>query len=87
MLKNLISIYILLIISFSQSSVFADNSEFSTWLNNFKIKAINSGVSEKVVNEVMSDARFLPNVIKYDRFQPEFYESTFTYIKKRSNAV
>jgi membrane-bound lytic murein transglycosylase B len=85
MLKNLISIYILLIISFSQSSVFADNSEFSTWLNNFKIKAINSGVSEKVVNEVMSDARFLPNVIKYDRFQPEFYESTFTYIKKRSN--
>ena len=33
----------------------------------------------------MSDARFLPKVIEYDRFQPEFYEDTFTYIKKRSS--
>ena len=30
----------------------------------------------------MTDARFLPKVIEYDRFQPEFYEDTFTYIKK-----
>ena len=33
----------------------------------------------------MSDAIFLPKVIKYDRFQPEFYEDTFTYIKKRTS--
>ena len=33
----------------------------------------------------MSDARFLPKVIEYDRYQPEFYEDTFTYIKKRSS--
>jgi membrane-bound lytic murein transglycosylase B len=33
----------------------------------------------------MSEAKFLPNVIKYDRYQPEFYEDTFTYIKKRTN--
>ena len=33
----------------------------------------------------MSDAIFLPKVIKYDRYQPEFYEDTFTYIKKRSS--
>ena len=33
----------------------------------------------------MSDAKFLPKVIEYDRFQPEFYEDTFTYIKKRSS--
>ena len=31
------------------------------------------------------DAIFLPQVIKYDRFQPEFYEDTQTYIKKRTN--
>ena len=24
----------------------------------------------------------LPKVIEYDRYQPEFYEDTFTYIKK-----
>ena len=83
MLKNLISIYILLLISFSQSSVLANNSEFNTWVIDFKIKAISSGVSQKVVDEVMSDAIFLPKVIEYDRFQPEFYESTHTYIKKK----
>ena len=33
----------------------------------------------------MADAVFLPKVIEYDRFQPEFYEDTYTYIKKRSS--
>ena len=47
---------------------------------------MNSGISKEiVVNDVMSDAKFLPKVIEYDRFQPEFYEDTFTYIKKRSS--
>ena len=58
---------------------------FDVWLKNFKIKAIQSGISEKVVNDVMLDARFLPKVIEYDRYQPEFYEDTFTYIKKRTS--
>ena len=35
----------------------------------------------------MKDARFLPKVIEYDRYQPEFYEDTFTYVKKRSNSL
>ena len=61
------------------------NSEFNLWVKNFKIEAIKSGVSEKLVDEIMSKAVFLPNVIKYDRYQPEFYEDTFTYIKKRSS--
>ena len=34
----------------------------------------------------MSNAKFLPKVIEYDRYQPEFYEDTFTYIKKRSSS-
>ena len=29
--------------------------------------------------------RFLPKVIEYDRYQPEFYEDTNTYINKRTN--
>ena len=61
------------------------DENFNKWIINFKIKAINSGISEKIVNDVMSNARFLPKVIEYDRFQPEFYEDTFTYIKKRSS--
>ena len=61
------------------------SQDFDGWLKNFQKKAINSGISEKVVKDVMSQAKFLPKVIEYDRYQPEFYEDTFTYIKKRSS--
>ena len=69
---------------FISQSLYA-NVDFELWVKNFKIKAINSGISKKIVNEIMSEATFLPKVIKYDRYQPEFYEDTFTYIKKRSS--
>ena len=58
---------------------------FNNWLERFQSKAIKSGISKSVVNDIMSNARYLPKVIEYDRFQPEFYEDTFTYIKKRSS--
>jgi membrane-bound lytic murein transglycosylase B len=85
MLKKLISIYILLILSFSQSDTFASNSDFKTWVKKFKTQAVKSGVSKKVVDDVMSNVIFIPKVIEYDRFQPEFYEDTHTYIEKRTN--
>ena len=66
------------------TTVFA-NQDFEKWLKNFQTKAVKSGVSENVVIEIMSTAKFLPKVIEYDRYQPEFYEDTFTYIKKRSS--
>ena len=61
------------------------SENFQNWLEKFKISAIESGISEKVVKDVMTNAKYLPKVIEYDRFQPEFYEDTFTYIKKRSS--
>ena len=61
------------------------NDDFDSWLKDFKIKAVNSGISKKLVDQVMSEAVFIPKVIEYDRYQPEFYEDTFTYIKKRSS--
>ena len=61
------------------------NDDFNEWIKDFKVKAISYGVSEKIITEIMSDAKFLPKVIEYDRYQPEFYENTFTYIKKRSS--
>ena len=66
------------------TNVFA-NQDFDLWLKKFQSTAIESGISIKVVNEIMSNAKFLPKVIEYDRYQPEFYEDTFTYIKKRSS--
>ena len=61
------------------------NNDFDSWLKDFKIKAVNSGLSKTLVEQVMSEAVFIPKVIEYDRYQPEFYEDTFTYIKKRSS--
>jgi len=65
-------------------SIPSDN--FDEWLKKFQLKAIDYGVSKNVVEDIMSDAKFLPKVIQYDRYQPEFYEDTFTYIKKRSSS-
>ena len=60
------------------------NENFDIWLDEFSAKAISQGVSQKTVNDVLKKAKFLPNVIKYDRYQPEFYEDTRTYIGKRA---
>jgi membrane-bound lytic murein transglycosylase B len=77
----ILSIYINLLASLN---VFANN-DFDLWVKDFKIQALNSGISKNIVDEIMSEAKFLPKVIKYDRYQPEFYEDTFTYIKKRTS--
>ena len=63
---------------------FADiNKEFEDWKLNFKKKALENNISEKTFDKVMSNTKFLSNVIKYDRYQPEFYEDTKTYISKK----
>ena len=70
---------------FSISNLFSNEPNFNEWLVEFKKYSINNGISEKTFNIVMKDAKFLPKVIEYDRYQPEFYEDTKTYISKRSN--
>ena len=84
MVKILTSI-IFVIITFFNTVLFAKNIEFTLWVENFKQKAIAAGISKYVVDDLMNDVRFLPNVIKYDRYQPEFYEDTKTYISKRTS--
>ena len=83
-MSKILSIILFLNVFFS-ISCFGKDNDFQNWLKDFKIKAVNEGVSEKVVNEIMSNAKFLPKVIEYDRYQPEFYEDTKTYIKKRAS--
>ena len=82
MFKLFLNLIFLFFLTFNQA--FGD-AGFNEWKIKFKSRAINSGISEKVVDEIMAGAIFLPKVIEYDRFQPEFYEDTFTYIKKRSS--
>ena len=75
--------YILLILLFVCSKTFA--SDFDNWKNQFKINALSNDISEETFDLVMKDVKFLPKVIEYDRFQPEFYENTKTYIGKRTS--
>jgi membrane-bound lytic murein transglycosylase B len=81
MIKNLIIFSIVLFCTLAYSS---DHS-FSVWLKSFKKTALKNAISEKTFNTAMSNVKFLPKVIEYDRFQPEFYEDTITYITKRSS--
>jgi membrane-bound lytic murein transglycosylase B len=46
---------------------------------------MNKGISKKTLDKTMSKVKFLPKVIEYDRYQPEFYEDTNTYIGKRTS--
>ena len=62
-----------------------DKIEFSKWLINFEIYARGEGVSESTLKNILPNIEFLPKVLIYDRRQPEFYEDTYTYIKKRTN--
>ena len=75
--------YLLIIIFFSSSFAFSDN--FEDWKKNFKEIALQNNITEETFDIVMENIKFLPNVIKYDRFQPEFYEDTKTYIAKRTS--
>ena len=78
-------IFIINIILFLFSFKFLSASDFENWKIDFKKKALDEGISIKTLNRVIDNSRFLPDVIKYDRYQPEFYEDTYTYISKRTS--
>ncbi len=73
-----------ILIILNSSTLIAD--DFNDWKIKFKKKAINEGISKSTVNNLIDNSKFLPDVIKYDRYQPEFYEDTKTYISKRTSS-
>jgi membrane-bound lytic murein transglycosylase B len=75
----------LIIFSIICLPVNANEIDFNNWLKDFKIYALKKNISEDTFDKAMSNVVFLPKVIKYDRFQPEFYEDTKTYITKRTS--
>ncbi len=72
-----IFIFFIINVAFSNTDI-----EFEKWKKNFRKVALKNNISETTFDIVMKNSKFLPNVIKYDRFQPEFYEDTKTYISK-----
>ncbi len=83
---KIIKFFIIIVFISIYFPVNAADVSFKEWLKNFKIFALKQDISEATFDKVMSDVIFLPKVIKYDRFQPEFYEDTKTYISKRTSA-
>ena len=77
---------ILILLIFNVPITFADSfDEFDEWKFQFKKTALANDISEKTIDTIISNVKFLPKVIGYDRFQPEFYEDTKTYIGKRTS--
>ena len=75
--------YIILISLNSINHILAE--DFNKWKISFKDYAIKKGISKKTLDVTLSKVKFLPKVIEYDRYQPEFYEDTNTYIGKRTS--
>ena len=84
-MKKIKFIIIIFTIFFYTSHTLADES-FEEWKINFYKYAASQGVSKNTLSIIIKDLKFLPKVIEYDRYQPEFYEDTFTYINKRTNS-
>ena len=79
--------YVLIFVIFNINYAFSDNQvDFEKWKIYFKKIALQNNISSETFDKVMTSTKFLPNVIKYDRFQPEFYEDTKTYISKRTSS-
>ena len=81
-----ISIFFLILSIFSTNLFANENIDFENWKIKFKSRALDTGISEITIDKVLMNLRFLPNVIKYDRYQPEFYEDTKTYVSKRTSS-
>ena len=82
---KIINLFLILYLIFNTSTSFANDIEFENWVKNFKLYALKKGISQKTLDIVLDDASYLPKVIEYDRFQPEFYEDTITYVSKRAS--
>ncbi len=80
-----INIFFLVVLFYFFNSFAFSQDDFLAWKNDFKILALSNGISEKTFDSVMKNVKFLPKVIEYDRYQPEFYEDTKTYISKRTS--
>ena len=73
----------LLVINFASNANSQEN--FETWLASYKKYALKKGISQSTIDTTFKNVKFLEQVIKYDRKQPEFFEDTITYVNKRAN--
>ena len=77
-------IFKILFINFSSSATI--DEDFNIWLEKYKKTALKKGISKSTLDIAFKNVKYLDQVIKYDRKQPEFFEDTKTYVSKRANS-
>ena len=82
---KILNFFLILFFIIIQQASYVKADDFNSWVVNFKKRALDQNISSETVNIIMDKVVFLPKVIEYDRYQPEFYEDTSTYINKRVN--
>ena len=83
--KTLILIIISKLLILNTSFSAQSSKNFNEWLISFEALALEKGISANTIKIVFQNVKFLDQVIKYDRKQPEFFEDTITYISKRAS--
>ena len=90
-MRSIYKIYIFFLFFkiFFINTIFIVNAEetFDSWLLSYKTFALKNGISQETINVAFENVKFLDQVIKYDRKQPEFFEDTITYVNKRANIL
>ncbi len=81
-----IKLYIFFLLIILNFNAHANDAEFNAWKKKFKLIALERGVTLNTIENTVGKSIFLKDVIKFDRYQPEFYEDTKTYVSKRANS-
>ena len=85
---KILKILIFINVSFLLTITFVSSEEsFNEWVIKYKSYASEKGVSQQTIEDVFKNIKFVDQVIKYDRRQPEFFEDTLTYVSKRANTL
>ena len=85
--KIITLLYLLKVLIFNSVFASTSNTDFETWLTSYKKFALKKNISQETIDIAFKNVKFLDQVIKYDRKQPEFFEDTNTYVAKRANTL
>ncbi|WP_339108687.1 lytic murein transglycosylase [Thioclava sp. GXIMD4216] len=58
----------------------ATQARFQAWVNNFRSRALSSGISERTWDRATRGIKYNPKVIERDRYQSEFTKSIWDYL-------
>jgi len=75
-----LSVFLMLVSSCANAE-----SDFSIWLEALRVEAREAGISEATLESATKQIRLVPEVLAFDRAQPEFISPFLDYYQKRVN--